>query len=141
MPESRQSSNWKAHPMIDISLLIITVRATIATLGKVRDLTKTMEQVEIKTAVAELANELADLQFQLAELKTQVFDLQEENARLKGRESSEKPKVEYSCYKFEGDKNLYCPGCYDTTGRKHLMVGQEEGFGLKCSVCKLTAFG
>jgi hypothetical protein len=45
-----------------------------------------------------------------------------------------KPKVQWGCYVFEGDENLYCPACFDTKGKKHLTTRANSQMRV-CSVC------
>src|SRR2546425_9294238 len=99
---------------MDVAALIRTIKGAVATIGKLREITKNMEQAELKGTIANLANQLADAQLQVAELKNKMLALQAENQALKSKHNEEKPKVQWGCYKFPDDDNLYCPACYDT---------------------------
>jgi hypothetical protein len=120
---------------MDIGAVIASVKTAIDTLGKLRELSKTMQNVELKTTIARLDNELADTQMKLAELKREILTLQEENESLRGMKA-EKPTKKWGCYVFEGDPELYCPGCY-AKGKKSPTTRLSSKFR-KCSVCQTT---
>jgi hypothetical protein len=120
---------------MSIAAAVASVKAAIETLGKLRDLTKTMQNVELKTTIARLDNELADTQMKLAELKREIITLQEENESLRGVKT-EKHTKKWGCYMFEGDPEMYCPGCY-AKGKKSPTTRLSSKFR-KCSVCQAT---
>jgi hypothetical protein len=120
---------------MSIAAAFASIKTAMETLGKLRDLTKQMQQVELKSIIGELANNLADAKIQLADLKEELNALKDENRSLKGKGEAEKPKVRYGCYMFEGDENLYCPACYDTQGKKYLTT-RISSLGRRCAVCK-----
>lgn len=45
------------------------------------------------------------------------------------------PTLKWGCYKFEGKEGLYCPACYETSG-KTIPVPRLTGGHYKCPVCK-----
>ncbi len=120
---------------MDVSALIGTIKGAVATIGKLREITKSMEQAELKATIADLANQLADAQLQVAELKNEMLALQTENQAIKSKENEEKPTVKWGCYKFTGDDSLYCPACYDTKGEKRLTT-RINSMRRMCSVCR-----
>jgi cell division protein FtsB len=120
---------------MDIAGLLVTIKAATASVTKLREITKKMQQAELKLTIADLANQLADAQHKVAELKDEILKLQDENKALKAKAVSEKPKVKWGCYQFEGDERLYCPGCYDTKGKKHLTTRINSHLRT-CSVCR-----
>jgi hypothetical protein len=121
--------------VMNVSALIGTIKGAVATIGKLREITKSMEQAELKATIADLANQLADAELQLAGLKNEMLALQTENQALKSKENAEKPKVQWGCYKFTGVDGLYCPACYDTKGKKHLTTRMNSKRRI-CSVCQ-----
>jgi hypothetical protein len=125
---------------MSITTAIATVTSAAETAKKLYELSKSMQHVELKTTIAELMNELADAKIQLAELKEEIVALKADYDALKAtkeRETEAKPNVQWGCYKFEGDENLYCPACYDTEGKKHLISRVGAKWRL-CSVCQRT---
>lgn len=102
----------------------------MATMGKLRDITKNVERAELKGTTAELANQLADAQFKVAELKGDLLRLQEENKGLKRRHEEQKPTVKWGCYQFGDAKNLYYPACYEAPDHSHSSRSADV-FGLQ----------
>jgi hypothetical protein len=120
---------------MDVGAVIASVKAAIDTLGKLSDLSKAVRNVELKTTIAQLGNELADTQIKLAELKQEILTLQEETKSLR-EIKAEKPTMKWGCYTFEGDPERYCPGCY-AKGKKSPTTRLSSRFR-KCSVCQTT---
>jgi FtsZ-binding cell division protein ZapB len=114
---------------------IESVKTAIDTVSKLLEISKTMQNVELKSSIADLANELADVNLQMADLKNEIAALQEENRTLKKNKEGPKPAVRWGCYQFVGDNNLYCPACYDTKGKKHLTTRATSKKRI-CSVCQ-----
>ena len=101
--------------------VVLAVQNAIGIVGKLRELSQKIHDVEFRTLVADLAGELADAKMELAEIKTQLALLKEENQKLKSslaQRSSERPVLKESCYEFAGEEGLYCTGCFDTKGQK-----------------------
>jgi hypothetical protein len=64
------------------------------------------------------------------ELKRQIA-----NAPVAGVPPSEKPENRNGLYYFPGEPNTpYCPLCYETKGKKHVM-SKFSGIGYICTVC------
>ena len=121
--------------MLGISSAIVAVKTAVETVGKLNEISKAMGSVELKSTIAQLANELADAQMALAELKQEMNALREENATLKEKKTAEKPKMVWGCFKFEEDPNLYCPACYTTKGLKAPTTRLNIKLR-RCSVCQ-----
>jgi len=113
-----------------------SVKTAIDTVAKLRDLTKTMEHVELKATIAKLSNDLADAQMKMAELKQEINLLQEENQSLKKPQEKEPYTKKFGCFIFAGDPELYCPGCY-AKGKKSPTTRLSTKFR-QCTVCKTT---
>jgi hypothetical protein len=88
-----------------------------------------------------------DMEDENARLKEQVASLTAENEDLK-RQVQQAPvaaipqkesfEVMYGCYYFNNDSSkLYCPRCYETQGKKHVMADCHHLF-YKCTVCGNT---
>ena|ERR1700722_4441811 len=99
----------------------------------------------LKERIAYEEKRFKDLETENKRLKEQVSALTEENDGLKKMieqvpvavaPPKELPEIMYSSYYFNGDNTkLYCAGCYDSLGKKHLMA-RMPGMGFKCTVCK-----
>jgi hypothetical protein len=48
---------------------------------------------------------------------------------------AEKLKLQWGCYKFEGQDGLYCPACYKSSG-KQIPCSRIRGGIYKCPLCK-----
>lgn len=121
---------------MEIATVIATISGAVSTLGQLREATKTLQNAELKTIIAELADRLADAKLQVAELKDELSTLRTENQELKQKQETGKPTVQWGCYKFLGDEQLYCPACYDTKGKKHLTT-RLNSQRRQCTVCKV----
>jgi regulator of replication initiation timing len=117
--------------------VLAVINHSISLVSRLREISKNIQQAEIKNLLADLSNELADAKMQVASLKERVAELTEENRGLKAvrSESKEKPTIQWGCYKFEGDEGLYCTGCYDSKGMKSLTHRRNSRFRY-CPVCK-----
>lgn len=116
-----------------------SVKTAIDTMGKLRELTKTMQNVELKATIAELSNNLADAQTKIAELKKEIILLQEENHSLKKAHTKEPFTKKWGCYIFAGDDELYCPGCY-SQGKKSPTTRVNSRLR-RCTVCNAMLGG
>ena len=120
---------------MDAGSVFSGIKASIALVRKLTEITKSMKQAKLKGLIAELANNLADTNMHMAALKNEIAELQEENNALKNKADGERPKVRWGCYVFDGDENLYCPACFDTKGKKHLTT-RIDTMKRRCSVCQ-----
>ena len=123
--------------------VVLAVQNAIGIVGKLRELSQKIHDVEFRTLVADLAGELADAKMELAEIKTQLALLKEENQKLKSslaQRSSERPVLKESCYEFAGEEGLYCTGCFDTKGQKVRVSLGPPDFAMfgkwRCPSCK-----
>ena len=110
---------------------------------KLRELSKKIHDVELKTLIADLSGELADAKLELAEIKTQLAELKEENQTLKSslsQRSSGQPVLKGSCYEFPGEDGLFCTGCFDSKGQKVRVSPSPAAFATfgrwRCPSCK-----
>jgi|SRR5208337_3228758 len=113
-----------------------SVKTAIDTVAKLRELTKTMQNVELKATIAQLSNDLADAHTKMAELKQEIILLQEENQSLKKPQEKEPYTKKWGCYMFARDPELSCPGCY-AKGKKSPTTRLGSRFR-QCTVCKAT---
>jgi hypothetical protein len=124
---------------MDLVAALSAINTSITLVGRLREISKNMEQAELKAIIADLANELADAKLKMASLKDESVALREERAFLDAKAAGEKPKVQWGCYIFEGDGRLYCPACYDTSGKKHLTT-RVDSHKPRCCVCQTELF-
>ena len=122
---------------LGIASVISSVSESIKLVGKAKEIAERLKYVELKTTIAELANKLADANTQLAELEEDEIRQLERREHFTSREKAKpaRPKMKWGCYMFDGDERLYCPGCYDTKGKKHVTtrVNSNER---RCTVCQ-----
>lgn len=126
--------------MVDV---VASVQNALEILGKLRALSKKIENAEFNMLLADLSNELADAKLEVAELKTKLANSNEENqklaALLASRENG-KPKLHEGVYQFEGEEGLFCTACFDTQEKRvrvTALTGPFEALGKwKCPSCK-----
>lgn len=116
-----------------------SIKAAAEALKHLQEISSSMKHVELKSTIAQLANDLVDTQMQLANLKQEMLSLEEENQRLKGKEAKERPMIKWGCYEFYGDDNLYCTACWDRDGRKS-VVSRKDSKRRYCPVCQAIMY-
>ena len=132
----------KGIRMVDI---VASVQNAVEILGKLRSLSKKIENAEISMLLADLSNELADAKLEAAELKTQLVKEKEEKEQLQAQltvRSAGKPTIHEGVYKFDGEDGLFCTACFDTQEKKvrvTALTGPFTTFGKwSCLSCKAT---
>ena len=120
--------------------IISPINNSLALITRLREISKNINEAEIKNVLADLSLELADTKLAAADLKEQIVLLKEEITTLKAqKQPTEKPDIKWGCYYFEGDDSrLYCTACYDSKGAKSLTSRGPGGYRI-CGVCKATA--
>jgi hypothetical protein len=123
--------------------VIESIQAAISVVSKLRELSKKLENAEIKMLIADLSNDLADAKLHAANVKSEMADLKAELTDIKQQallRSSAKPRFDDGGYHFEGEDGHFCTGCYDSKGQKirlSRMARDFEVFGKwECPVCK-----
>jgi hypothetical protein len=104
--------------MVDV---VATIQNAVEIVGKLRSLSKKVEEAEFKMLLADLSNELADAKLEVANLKSELANLKEQNnelATLLSKRENERPILCEGAYQFEGDTGLFCTACYDTKKQK-----------------------
>lgn len=119
--------------------VISSLSNAITIASRLREISKNISEAEFKNLLADLSLELADakiemvsLKEEIATLKQKVFDLD----RAKP-ENKQNKKLEFGCYKFEGEEGLFCTACYDLKGIKCQTNRLSTKFR-SCPVCKAT---
>ena len=118
--------------------LLDGVNLSISLAKRLKEISKNIEVAEFKNVLADLYGQLATVKSEAADLKIRLVKLQEENRVLKQKappKDEEPIGIEYSCYKFEGDDNLYCTACWDRDRQKSL-THRVNIRHRTCPVCK-----
>lgn len=118
--------------------LIAAASTAIHLVGRLREISKNVEN-------AEFSNALADLAIELSELKIKVASLLEENDQLKRQLEQRKAIVlefkDFAYYSGSGD-GPFCPGCYDGAMKTIRLTKLTDGFTVfgshSCPACKET---
>ncbi|RUO22608.1 hypothetical protein CWE08_05390 [Aliidiomarina iranensis] len=117
--------------------MITTISTAITLVKRLREISKNIEDAELKGGLADLSSELADLKLEAASHKEHIAALQEENTLLKRTSlpTDEKPiGRKWGCYQFKDDDGLYCPGCWDSKRKKSSTTRVDTQFR-HCPVC------
>jgi len=120
---------------MNVSAMFSALSTAAVNAKKLYEASKTLKNAELKQMIADLSLEMSDLTQKAAELKQKIVELEDENRTLKSKKDGVKPTVQWGCYKFPGDNNLYCPGCWDSRGKKSLTTRMSSK-NRKCSVCQ-----
>jgi hypothetical protein len=128
--------------------VIASIQHAIEIAGKLRTLSKTVENADFKMLLADLSSDLADAKLHVAELKIQLAKAVEENQRLTetlNRRDTAKPSLSEGAYKFDGEEGLFCTACFDTQSKRvrvTALTGAFRTFGKwRCPSCKATLGG
>lgn len=121
-----------------MSDLIGAASTAIQLVGRLREISKNVEN-------AEFSNALADLAIELSEFKIKVAGLLEENDQLRRqlaqRRSTTLEFKEFAYYSESGD-GPFCPGCYDGAAKTIRLTKLTAGFTVfgshSCPACKET---
>lgn len=116
--------------------IISTTSSAIQLIGRLRQVSKNIEN-------AEFANALADLNMEMATVKIQAANLLEENDKLRRRleqqHSAELTFKGFAYYAANGE-GPFCPGCYDNNRKKVRLAKEAKAFHVfgshNCPVCK-----
>lgn len=125
--------------------VIASLQSAIEIVGKLRALSKKIEDADFKMLVADLSVELADAKLETANLKIALAEALEENESQKkiiNQRSSQAPKLSDGAYAFDGEDGQFCTACFDTKSLKvrvSPLSGAFRTFGKwSCPSCKAT---
>lgn len=127
--------------------VIAGIQTALEITGKLRELSKKVQDADFSMLLADLSMQLADTKLEVANLKTELAKEKDEKEALAKRLSNKgdtKPTLVDGGYKFEGDDALYCTGCFDSEQKK-IRLGASPGafagtFGKwRCPICKTFA--
>jgi hypothetical protein len=104
----------------------------------------------LKERVALAEQKFKDIEAANQKLRDQVATLTTENESLKRdleakiaaeqAAAAKRPTRVYGCYQFEGESGLFCPGCYDSKGKKHTATRLDSKH-YQCTVCRALLGG
>lgn len=130
-----------------MSDIVTTIQSAIEIVGKLRALSKKIEDADFKMLLADLSGELADAKLEVANLKMELAktkeQLQEKSERLDQKES-EKPTLCEGAYQFPDDPGFFCTACFDTKQQRVRVAALSGVFSnigkWQCPSCK-AVFG
>lgn len=122
-------------------ITLATLSAALSGIKTLSDIAKAISDTKLRH---EFSAQIADLQGVLIDARQQMLEIQDryeallrENKQLKEAAAPrDRPTLFYGCYKFEGDDRLYCPGCYDSKGKKYVTSRLNSRFR-QCTVCRV----
>lgn len=123
--------------------VVTAIQTAIEIVGKLRTLSKKVEDVEFKMLLADLSGELADAKLEVANLKMELAKAKEQlqqKLELLERKETEKPTLCEGAYQFPDDPGFFCTSCYDTKKQRvrvTALSGPFSNFGKwQCPSCK-----
>ncbi|MGV2862947.1 hypothetical protein [Achromobacter sp. AGC39] len=123
--------------------VVAAIQSAIDIVGKLRALSKKVEDADFKMLLADLSSELADAKLEVANLKVSLAELTEVNQELMekfARKTNETPALSDGAYSFTGQDGLFCTACFDTKQQKVRvtpLTGAFRTFGKwRCPSCK-----
>ena len=126
-----------------MSEVLGAIQSAIDIVGKLRDLSKKIENAEIKMLLADLSNDLADAKLEVANLKVELAkykeELHEKTSLLENGEL-EKHIVCEGAYQFKDDPGFFCTACYDTKRLRVRVTALQPPFSTfgkwECRACQ-----
>lgn len=118
--------------------ILVGINNAIMIVGRLREVSKHISEVEFNNLLAALSGELADAKLQIADLKEKLAIQAQEIQSLRRADPGRKQKpsgVKWGCYQFEGEEGLFCTGCYDSKGLKSL-TNRVNSQSRSCPVCR-----
>ncbi len=100
--------------MVDV---VHAIQSAIDITGRLRNLSKKIEDSDFKMLIADLLGELADAKVKVAQLQGDLAKLIEENQSLTAKLTVKtllKPIFKDGAYTLEGDEGAFCTSCFDT---------------------------
>ena len=122
--------------------VVASIQGAIEIVGKLRALSKTVENADFKMLLADLSGELADAKLSVAELKIQLAAALDVNRNLTEqieRRTVETPIITDGVYTFAGREGHFCTACYDSKNQLALLALLPDKFRVfgkwRCPVC------
>lgn len=126
-----------------MSDLLSAIGSAAETVKRLRALSKSVENAEIMTLLADLQGDLADAKLEVVNLKGELAKLTDENRELKERldkRDTGQPTYQDGAYVFAGDEGHFCTACFDTKQKRIRVSPIDPTFSFagrwQCPVCK-----
>lgn len=123
--------------------IVTAIQSAIDIVGKLRSLSKKIEDAEFKMLLADLSGELADAKLEVANLKVELAKAKEqlqEKTELLNQKQTGKPTLCEGAYQFPDDPGFFCTACYDTKMQRvrvTALSGPFSDFGKwQCPSCR-----
>lgn len=123
--------------------VVASVQHAIEIVGKLRALSKKVEDADFKMLLADLASDLADAKLELADFKGQMATLLAENQELKAQlavRQEGKPTLDQGAYKFPGEEGHFCTACFDARDKRVRVSALQKPFNKfgrwRCPACE-----
>lgn len=127
---------------------VAAIQQAIDIVGKLRALSKKIEDADFKMFLADLSGELADAKLEVANLKVELAKMVDEKMELSRRlaeRATEVPVLKDGAYAFEGQEGLFCTACFDANGKKIRVTAVSSHFRFagkwKCPSCSAYMAG
>lgn len=123
--------------------LMSSIQHSLEIAGKLRDLSKKVQDAEFRMLLADLVEQLADAKLEAAGLKEQLAEakrqLLDKDALLQQRSAAE-PRFDDDSYVFPEETGNYCTGCWDSARKKIRLKKESAAFDTfgkwYCPVCQ-----
>lgn len=125
--------------------VVAAIQTAIDIVGKLRTLSKKIEDAEFKMLLADLSGELADAKLEVANLKVLLAEANESNQKLTEqltRKKNETPTLANGAYSFASQEGFFCTACFDKNQEKIRVTPLTGAFSAigkwRCPACKAT---
>lgn len=111
--------------------VVAAIQSAIEIVGRLRALSKKIEDAEFKMLLADLSGELADAKLEVASLKIELAQMKErhqEQASVLARRDTEKPTLCEGAYQFKDDTGFFCTACFDTRQQRVRVTALPSAF-------------
>jgi hypothetical protein len=120
--------------------IVSSISTAITIAKRLKEISSNIQDAEFKNLLADLSLELADTKLRLSEIVVENSELKEEVAKLMHSKSiGDELVFKDGLYYTDNGDGPFCPGCYDTGGKK-IRTPEQQGHGrhfgkYKCPSC------
>ncbi len=125
--------------------LMSTMATAISLAGRLREISKNIEDAEFKNILADLSLELADAKLAMADIQVKALDKDKEIETLKEKLKNKTKTVGFHGARYfvadngEPTGSPFCPTCYAKDHELYPLTNWKRGETTnKCGVCKNT---
>jgi hypothetical protein len=120
--------------------IISSISTAITIAKRLNEISNNIKDAEFKNLLADLSLELAGPKLRLSEIVIENSELKEELSKLKhSKELGEELEFRDGLYYTKEGDGPFCPGCYDSAGKKIRITEQTAQFRVlgryKCPTC------